>query len=147
MNTTNTNICAMNTKLTETKACEEECKSQYITPHGNIQRDGDVHLSLIMPKVCPLSSVLVSLCGLKKLMPPSSVDRPSRPRGRRCPSGSVKKCSGSDVMSSVRSEVRWETKMSIEVSLRLRSDLKRPRSSCHENLLPPNISISDTFFS
>ena len=39
------------------KACEEECKSQYITPHGNIQRDGDVHLSLIMPKVCPLSSV------------------------------------------------------------------------------------------
>ena len=51
----------MNTKLTETKACEEECKSQYITPHGNIQRDGDVHLSLIMPKVCPLSSVLVWL--------------------------------------------------------------------------------------
>ena len=44
-------------ELTETKVCEEECKSQYITPHVSIQRDGDVHLSLIMPKVCPLSSV------------------------------------------------------------------------------------------
>ena len=143
MNTTNTNICAMNTKSTETKACEKipiyHSSRQYTK--GRRCPFESHNAQSVPPVQCP-----VSLCGLKKLMPPSSVDRPSRPRGRRCPSGSVKKCSGSDVMSSVRSEVRWETKMSIEVSLRLRSDLKRPRSSCHDakNLLPPNISI--TFF-
>ena len=117
-------------------------KSQYITPHGNIQRDGDVHLSLIMPKVCPLSMSSV-LVWLEKANAAQFRGSALSTSGTEM---SVKKCSGSDVMSSVRSEVRWETKMSIEVSLRLRSDLKRPRSSCHDakNLLPPNISISDT---